>query len=483
MSQPSNNSTRIHAIDALRACVMFCVVLTHAVIPYMTLHMPDLRWSIYEPQGKVFFDWVFVSVRGFTMPIFFLIAGFWSMYYRERLSVQEFIHKRAKRIVVPLFWGMLIILPITYYVWAFGWMEMGECFLLEIFLWKFSDDIMRNLYGPVHLWFLIYLLFMMAGFLVITKFQRYFRGISFIFRSSMLHGFKAPFILALPTICILSINSGAMWNFHNTLLIEPFKFLHYSWFFVVGTLFFQHKEYFSEIQKNAWLYVVISIPLLIATKKLLFTSIVMHQTTSLSLGVVNGLYVWISTYAVLGMALKYLNKPVWIFRYFADASYWFYLTHFTLIGALQLMLYYTGLNLYIKCSLATVLTLVICTWTYHHFVRYTFVGSTIHKPQLNKRGELVSSQIPKKFLIFFILLYLGCGWMIYSVQRVIWEKEKIRYTQVITDYYWIYLKRAPDQPGLEYWVGRAMDRMGLKLVEKEAFIDEVARDRAKGKFY
>lgn len=483
MLSSQKNVTRIDAMDALRAVVMFCVVLTHAVIPYMTVRMPDLRWSVYEPSGKALFDWIFVTVRGFTMPVFFLIAGFWSMHYRERLSAREFLHKRAKRILLPLVWGMLIVLPVTYYVWAFGWMSMGECFLLEIFLWKFPDEIMRNLYGPVHLWFLIYLFLMMLIFLGATGLKG---GAGLLKKTASavnLYGPTSPLILCIPTVVILSLNAGAMWNFHNTILIEPMKFLHYFWFFTAGVFFYRKKENLHQISRSATLYLAVSVPLLILTKILLFRNIVAGIHTDFRLGIVNGLYVWFLTYAVLAGAFRYLNRPSRIFRYFADASYWFYLTHFTLIGLLHLMLYFTSINLYLKCLISLTLTVLICTWTYHRFVRYTFIGSTLHKPQLNKNGDLISPKPSLKFLTKFILLYVITGLAIYQYQEKVWQKEKIRYTAIITEYYWIYLKRAPDQPGLEYWVGRAMDHMGLPLVEKEAFIDEVARDRAKGIYY
>ncbi|MCA9396485.1 MAG: acyltransferase family protein, partial [Candidatus Omnitrophica bacterium] len=392
MLSSQKNVTRIDAMDALRAVVMFCVVLTHAVIPYMTLHMPDLRWSVYEFSGKPLFDWIFVTVRGFTMPVFFLIAGFWSMYYRCRLTAKEFIRKRANRILIPLIWGLLIVLPITYYIWAFGWMAMGECFLLEIFLWKFPDEIMRNLYGPVHLWFLIYLFLMMLMFLAVTALKFKTDWIRDKLRYIQLCRVFSPLCLCVPTALILSLNSGAMWNFHNTILIEPMKFMHYSWFFAVGTLFYRKREEIARLAEFAWIYLAAALPLLIFTKVLLFQNIESGIHTDFKLGIINALYVWFFTYAVLALAFKYLNKPIAVLRYFADASYWFYLTHFTLIGLLHLILYFVEVNLYAKCMISLILTAAICTWTYHRFVRFTFIGSTLHKPQLKQNGEPVSSK-------------------------------------------------------------------------------------------
>src|SRR5262249_25552570 len=66
------------AIDALRGGAMLLGIVLHAAISYMPSRMPGLAWGVYEQETNWVFDVVFWWIHGFRLPLFFLIAGFFT---------------------------------------------------------------------------------------------------------------------------------------------------------------------------------------------------------------------------------------------------------------------------------------------------------------------------------------------------------------------------------------------------------------------
>ncbi len=156
----SRPSTRLHALDALRGIAMLLGVVLHSSISYMEQRMPDLLWAVQDSSRSAVFDWLFWWLHGFRLPLFFVIAGFFSAQLYERRGAREFLRQRGKRLLVPFLAGVAIILPLTFGVWCCGWLSSGSCSLENIRRMKFDPAIQDNLYGPAHLWFLEYLFLM-----------------------------------------------------------------------------------------------------------------------------------------------------------------------------------------------------------------------------------------------------------------------------------------------------------------------------------
>ena len=115
----------------------------------------------------------------------------------------------------------------------------GRCEVAELLALNFADgQIQANRFGPAHLWFLAYLIPMLALLGVVQSWCRE--------RPRSLHGVLshfcsplAPLMLAIPTTLILWL--GHWWNgvdpildLRNSFLINPIRWLHHSLFFIAG---------------------------------------------------------------------------------------------------------------------------------------------------------------------------------------------------------------------------------------------------------
>jgi peptidoglycan/LPS O-acetylase OafA/YrhL len=94
--------------------------------------------------------------------------------------------------------------------------------------------------------------------------------------------------------------------------------------------------------------------------------------------------IWISTFAVIGLALRFMSgfSPTW--RYLADASYWVYLIHLPIVMALQVALSQLDWPGLIKFGVLLVVALPPMLASYHLLVRFTFIGVVLNGRRAEK---------------------------------------------------------------------------------------------------
>ena len=108
---------RLHGIDALRAIAMILGIFLHATIAYKVDTLPT--WPHDDVFTNKAFDFVYLLIHSFRMPLFFLIAGFFCRFLLLKIGEKEFIRHRWKRIVIPFGLSLICILPFTIYPFLF----------------------------------------------------------------------------------------------------------------------------------------------------------------------------------------------------------------------------------------------------------------------------------------------------------------------------------------------------------------------------
>src|SRR6267143_834016 len=104
--QPS--ASRYHALDGLRAAMMFLGIYLHAVVAYS----PRGLW-FYKPLDLTpALDWTTTVIHVFRMPVFYVMAGFFAALLLQRYGVWRATKNRVVRIVVPFVVGCIVIVPV-----------------------------------------------------------------------------------------------------------------------------------------------------------------------------------------------------------------------------------------------------------------------------------------------------------------------------------------------------------------------------------
>ena len=146
-----------HALESLRVASTLFVVLYHAALSYVATPLRLTLWVAFDSPGHVGFDAFVYWVNGFVMPVFFLAAGVSAPASCESRGPRTFLIHRAQRLLRPLLFGCIAILPAFYLLWGYGLMVTGRLDLDHILSWRYPPPIDRDVYGLGHLWFLEYL--------------------------------------------------------------------------------------------------------------------------------------------------------------------------------------------------------------------------------------------------------------------------------------------------------------------------------------
>ena len=120
MPEPSlsNNGTRRHDLDALRAIAMLLGIVLHGSMSFM----PGL--SVIRDTQQAAWVWiVFLTIHGFRMPLFFLVSGFFTAMLWRKRGLKKMLLQRSVRILLPCLLGAVTIVPLDSFVgrWAAGY--------------------------------------------------------------------------------------------------------------------------------------------------------------------------------------------------------------------------------------------------------------------------------------------------------------------------------------------------------------------------
>ena len=345
-------------MDALRAGAMIGVVFLHASISYMTIRIPDLAWHIQEASAVPFFDGFFLFIQGFVMPLFFILSGFFSEHVTQSVGPSGFLANRKKKILFPFLWGCLLLLPVIYFIWSYGWLMSGQCEFREIVRVNFSSPFLKkNLYGPAHLWYLEYLLI--------------YSGIFFLWRTRRSLVAVPAFLFVPATALILFFGPSAMFNFKNSFVPEPMRLLHYAVFFYFGAWFYAFGQKSDRWVRLAPLCLVLSLVAFLVEMSCFLQQqpIVAGSIGSVGLAISTAFFTWFFIVGCLGLGFKFFNRPIKWIRYLSDASYWVYLIHLPLVGLAQAVLFQFHLSSVLKFLIVAVAAMVFSLSSYPIFVR------------------------------------------------------------------------------------------------------------------
>lgn len=389
---------RFHGLDACRAAAMMLGLFFHGAISFMQTNIP---WAIRDRSNHYLVD-VFVYVcHTFRMPVFFLLAGFFGRLLHEKLGTGAFLRHRAKRILLPFVVTLVPLMPSLFLLWRWG---LGRKPNPGPFAGGHETSIHPESMSPNpgHLWFLYYLLMILAALVLLVK----------VGRSLPLAGLKravdaalgglvrfraAALLMAIPTALTLIPMPTLSADTPVDFIPQPRILAYYFVFAAFGWLLQRRSDLVAEFGRHLWVPAVLALASLVPMKILAERSILQGPIESAGLRAgalyVSALIGWSMVLLFLGAFVRWGERPrAWV-SYVSDASYWCYLLHLPVVVALQILvadLPWPGL---LKYALLMTVTIAVCLGTYHAFVRYTFLGAALNGPR-ERPGQSLKAATP-----------------------------------------------------------------------------------------
>jgi peptidoglycan/LPS O-acetylase OafA/YrhL len=373
-------SQRIYALDGLRTLMLFFVVLFHCVLAYTA--SPAIPWQFKDDTRTVAADIIVGFVHLFTLPTFFILAGFFAaMLYAQR-GVVEFLRNRGIRIGIPLLAGWMTLIPLTIAGFGFAHVyqqrSLGAALALAGSALASGRLLFVNTTG--HLWFMYYLLLfylLLVGMAqLLARLPRPVRdGVPGLVAAVVEQPFVRLPVLALLTLGILSAVGSTL--LASMTFVPSWKLvLGYGFYFAFGTFLYFRRDVIAKFKRLAWTQTLLGVGSYFVVLPILREVLAAEQHRAIYM-LLSAFAVWLYFFGLTGLFLRYLNRPSVIIRYIVDASFWIYLLHLPLVAWLQGLFSKSAAPGGLKILTIIALVYIIGLLSYDLFVRSTSIGAVL----------------------------------------------------------------------------------------------------------
>jgi len=365
---------RLNGLDWLRAGAALAVVALHAGIAYTVVPFPGLAWPVHDAQPSAIVDALTWWIDAWIMPLFFVMSGFLAAQLFARLGPHEFVKHRARRLLAPLAFACVVILPLDLYVWLLGWVIEDRIPLKKLRSLKLGDA-GQELWGIAHLWYLEYLVVFSVGAWALHRAWK---------RSSLpLSAVRFPLFIPVLAAC----SALALWwdpqlviGFRHAWHPLPANVLYYApcfaagwWLQTRGAQATGQAQWIIAGIAGSTLLLAAILPLIHAWGRsgLEGSSRIVLATAFTACG-------WLMAVGVFRLSVRPCAAAPQAVRYVAQASFWMYLFHHPAVGLAQVALHGSGLNAESKFLLACISATGLSLLTYEACVRRTWVGALLN---------------------------------------------------------------------------------------------------------
>ena len=362
---------RRHDIDALRALAFALVIVYHVAMYYVA----DWHWHLKSPHAA---EWLQTPMRALNlwrMDLVFLISGVALGFLQRGRGRLALLRSRSWRLLLPLAFGMAVIVPFQAYAQAVANGSITPGF--GAFLLRYASG------GPWpagafdgsdfgvtwnHLWYLPYLWLYTTLLVLLLPLLASRAGQRLRLAFTGLRGPALMFVPALP----LMLWSLTLWpHFPPTHDLVGDGWLHAVYFtlFLYGWCLGTDEHWWSEAARLRWpaLWTALALLGLYLGLRALRGDLAMPR---LLLRLTADLYLWTALLTILGWGHARLNRP-WRWLPWARASvYPWYVLHQTLIIVLVWWLAPLQLGPWLEPALLLTGTLLAC-WALTAVVRRT----------------------------------------------------------------------------------------------------------------
>jgi glucan biosynthesis protein C len=251
-------SDRQYYMDWLRVGAMFLIIFFHAGCIFSSDPW-HIKNEVLSPAITVFTRFLDI----WQMPLFFILAGASVWFSLGRRSPGQFLNERVLRLLVPLIFGMLVIVPPQVYYQRVFYGEFSGSFLAwypNTFhgIYSVTDPSTGNLSWH-HLWFLAYL-FVFS--LILLPAFRYFRKQTTRPLISRVVSFLCkPGAIFLPTVPLIIINIALRpiygWGNHN-LISDWANFLFYITIFFFGFWLVMDSRMIQVVRRDRYIMLTVA---------------------------------------------------------------------------------------------------------------------------------------------------------------------------------------------------------------------------------
>ena len=319
---------RLYYVDWLRVLAMLGIFFFHNARFYDTW----TDWHVRNATTNLGASALIAFMSQWIMPLFFLIAGVGTYYALKSRRPGQYVQERTLRLLVPLVFGMLVIVvPQAYYQALYQGFDLSGYNFFQIYglyLQTLPD------LEFFHLWFLVDLF--LFSIITLPLFLNTGKSGKSIF-SRLATAIDKPwalFLILVLSIAVINIfiYPDGYWGYRN----GGWNIVTYLLFFFFGYLIFANPKFMETIEKLRWITLgvaIVALPIMIVFFLDELADPVSHfGSTSFAItSLLQSINTWAWLLAILGLGSRFLNRNNRFLSYSNEAVLPFYILHQTVI--------------------------------------------------------------------------------------------------------------------------------------------------------
>ena len=364
---PQRSERRVD-LDWVRIGAFGLLIFYHIGMLYVSwgFHIKSAhRLTALEPLMLVLNPW--------RLALLFLVSGIATRFMLLNYTVRPLLRSRSTRLLIPLIFGMIVIVPPQAYdqiAESLGY-PAGFLDFYTRHYFAFSPQFCRP--GPCillptwnHLWFVAYLwVYTMALGVVLVALPRLAGWIE----RSLVTALSGVLLLIVPSVAFAAYRLALLPSFPSThaLFGDWYNHALYATIFLIGFLLARADAFWDAIESQRRLALSLAAGFFLSFLVLRWTT---ESATPPSLllklygAIAYGFYQWLCIVAVLGFARRWLTADSAVRRYLTDAIFPYYIVHQTAIIMIAHELHGRDLPAWLEASIVISGTIAACVLTY-----------------------------------------------------------------------------------------------------------------------
>jgi surface polysaccharide O-acyltransferase-like enzyme len=324
------------------------------------------------------------------MPLFMFLAGIGSYYALRFRSGKAYLLERFKRLIIPLIFGTLVLIPPLTYFRMFGdpnrvWPKGFAYNAIPGFdksYFEYYPDFFNGIYpnGNLdwgHLWFLAYLFTFSLIALPIFLYLKSEKG-GWVIDSlkKVVSKSSGIFLFFIPIAVIEVLLRRAYPNLQN-LISDWANFLMFITIFICGFIMVSDDKFGEAIDRH-WKAALTGGLLIVITLSVIFAARIQtglnEDTFYIVEMILRGISIWFCMIGFLGFGKRFLNRGGKFIKYASEAALPVYIIHLPMVGAIGFYVIKFDLPIVVKYIALLLLSLISSVLLYEIAVRrFNFV--------------------------------------------------------------------------------------------------------------
>jgi glucan biosynthesis protein C len=356
---------RRYDLDWLRVMAFTLLIFFHTGMMFNTW-----GWHIKNNVTSKIPELFMTLLHQWRMPLLFVISGAAASFLLRRLRVGTYMGNRLQRLLLPLVFGMLVIIPPQVY---YERLFQGQTFASFADFYRTVLALVPYPAGNFswhHLWYIPYIFVFSFLILPLSWYATTQRGKQQMMKALDFSAKKNTVILWFLPLAILQIMLRPFWPQDTNNLVADWA--NFAWaftFFVYGFLLATHTAVWGTIENIRHTTLKIAVASFVVLAIIWTTDYELSALELVPYRLLKSLHAWCWILTILGFGRKYLNRNSSALRYANEAVYPFYILHQTIIVVIGYYLASWQVNPNIKYLIVAAGTVAGCWMLYEWVIR------------------------------------------------------------------------------------------------------------------